>query len=191
MTLETEYVDAIITGNNGKRARLHDELDAATAADTTRLDAPEALRLAAHWYATVGIAIFPLKPRDKTPATPHGFKDATTDPDVIDAWWNANPAYNIGAPTGLTFDVIDIDGPIGVTSWLHIWDHMPALIGHATTSRDAGHHLYVTPVEGRGNKASMMPGVDYRGAGGYVVMPPSIGANGRRYRWLTPLKVTA
>jgi hypothetical protein len=43
------------------------------------------------------------------------------------------------------------------------------------------------PPAGRGNGVKILPGVDYRGAGGYVVLPPSRGYNGRLYRWLTPL----
>jgi hypothetical protein len=49
-----------------------------------------------------------------------------------------------------------------------------------------GRHLYVAP-SGDGNAANFRPGLDYRGAGGYVVAPPSIGPNGKRYDWITPL----
>jgi hypothetical protein len=28
-----------------------------------------------------------------------------------------------------------------------------------------------------------MPGLDYRGIGGYVLLPPSVGANGQLYLW--------
>src|SRR5688572_8635175 len=31
---------------------------------------------------------------------PNGFKDATTDADVIRRWWSAHPDANIGIPTG-------------------------------------------------------------------------------------------
>ena len=58
------------------------------------------------------------------------------------------------------------------------------IVGIALTSRNAGRHLYIRAMEGRGNKANIYPGVDYRGSGGYVVAPPSMGANGRRYQWL-------
>jgi hypothetical protein len=31
--------------------------------------------------------------------------------------------------------------------------------------------------------AGLLPGVDYRGAGGYVVLPPSVHSPGERYQW--------
>ena len=45
------------------------------------------LLAAALRYAAVGWPVFPCKPDSKEPATIHGFKDATTDPAVIEAWW--------------------------------------------------------------------------------------------------------
>ena len=191
--LAADYIDAVNAGDKklGLRARLHDELDTYDTARRNRLDAPAALKAAALWYAQNGVPVFPLKPRDKRPATRNGFKDATTDLAVINTWWNTTPDANIGAPTGGLFDVVDIDGPTGV----HTWVNTPALfdelaqtrIGHVTTSRPGGHHIYLKAVPGRGNKAGMFPGIDYRGAGGYVVIPPSVGANGVRYAWLYPL----
>src|SRR5690242_19059539 len=46
-------------------------------------------------YASRGFAVFPCA-RNKAPLTQHGFKDATTDPQQISAWWHANPDANIG-----------------------------------------------------------------------------------------------
>src|SRR6516162_3950542 len=61
-------------------------------------------------YATVlHWPVFPLKPRTKEPATAHGFKDATTDPEQIRRWWKQHPDYNIGTPTGLIFFTLDVD----------------------------------------------------------------------------------
>ncbi|MDW8069742.1 MAG: bifunctional DNA primase/polymerase, partial [Anaerolineae bacterium] len=34
-------------------------------------------------YATRGWHVLPLKPKNKHPLTPHGVKDATTDPETI------------------------------------------------------------------------------------------------------------
>src|ERR1022692_3212452 len=44
---------------------------------------------AAAGYIAVGWPVFPCKPGSKEPDTAHGFKDASTDPDVISAWWRA------------------------------------------------------------------------------------------------------
>jgi bifunctional DNA primase/polymerase-like protein len=189
-TLEQRYVRAIETGNIGLRARLETELETAGRTHQARLDAPGALANAALWYARQGIAVFPCTPRGKTPITQRGFKDATTDEAQIKTWWAAEPAANIGAPTGLTFDVIDCDGREGVGALYGGDVNLPDEIGHALTSRPAGHHIFIRPT-GQGNRAGIYPSVDFRGLGGYVILPPSIGAHGVRYMWTKPLNLAA
>jgi hypothetical protein len=50
-----------------------------------------------------------------------------------------------------------------------------------------GFHWYVKPT-GVGNRAGVLPGVDFRGRGSYVLGPPSVHPNGHRYRWINPLR---
>lgn len=78
-------------------------------------------------YAALGLAVFPLRPGDKRPATEHGFLDATTDPAVIERWWAGNRALNVGIATGqasggLLVTNLDrkngIDGVASFTAWL-------------------------------------------------------------------------
>ena len=177
--LTAQWLDSVIAGNNEYAEQLEAEID--------QLDnRPPRLADAALIYAEWGWPVFPLKPHTKTPATRHGFKDATTDPDQIREWWQRNPQANIGLPTGHTFDVIDIDVPQGPQSYTAMLDLgiVPDAHGQVATS-SGGLHLYITP-SGDGNKASMAPGVDYRGAGGYVVAPPStLGTRGRAWSWIT------
>lgn len=141
-------------------------------AKETRLAAPDALAKAATWYAKNGIPIFPCKPGQKQPATRHGFKDATTNLNQINTWWTSMPQANIGLPTGHLFDVVDVDD---LTQNEHVHDYMkngslatPILIAY--TPR--GIHYYIPPT-GNGNATNLLPGVDYRGHGGYVLAPPS------------------
>jgi hypothetical protein len=44
------------------------------------------LLAAALAYARAGLPVFPVSV-NKTPLTPHGFKDATTDEAQIARWW--------------------------------------------------------------------------------------------------------
>jgi hypothetical protein len=142
------------------------------------------LREAALAYAAWGWAVFPLKPGGKIPATLHGFKDATTDTAQINAWWAQNPKANIGTPTGAAvFDVIDVDPSTGGWgSYIEILraDAVPDVHGLVETPR-GGIHVYVRATGDRSTTA-MLPGIDYRGVGGYVVVPPSVTQHGR-YRW--------
>lgn len=161
---------------------------------------PPRLLDAALRYAQWGWPVFPLAPVGYTdpkrlefvadgkkpyPRT-RGFKDATTDADQIYAWWNTQPASNIGLPTGHTFDVIDIDVPEGPMSLAELTEAgaVPDIHGQVATS-SGGLHLYIPPT-GDGNRAGIEPGIDYRGAGGYVVAPPStLGERGRSWSWIT------
>lgn len=144
-------------------------------------------------YAQRGWAIFPVRPELKTPATPNGFKDATTDPEQIRAWWAELPTYNIGIATGKqSFTAIDPDGP-----------HAPALFKKHGVSPPRttvvktpnGHHIYVAYDERFKQTARLLEagdecdcdkkcGVDVRNDGGYVVAPPSI-VNGNPYKWIS------
>ena len=65
---------------------------------------------AAKSLVSLGWPVFPCKP-DKSPLTPHGFKDATTDQQQIDQWWTAHPNAMIGMPTGAASGcfVVDVD----------------------------------------------------------------------------------
>lgn len=165
--------------------------------------AASALYYARTWHWPV----FPIIARGKRPLTRHGFKDATTNPDRIRAWWAEWPDANIGTPTGADgcgYDVIDIDGRTGIASlttlkhahcppdctaeaFCNATGDLPPVHARAITPGSvdgAGFHYYVTPT-GDGNASGYLPGMDYRGAGGYVVVPPSLGLNGNRYAWIS------
>lgn len=135
------------------------------------------------WYAQQGIPVFPCKPGEKAPATRHGVKDATTDESAIRDWWDAQPTANVALAAGVVFDVLDID------DWAHVNDVIEAIIeegfGFVATPR-GGTHVYL-PVSGDGNATNLVPGVDFRGDGGYVLAPPSVLPNGV-YRWLEPVE---
>ena len=137
---------------------------------------------AALWYAEQGIPVFPCKPGEKVPATAHGVLDATTDTTQVHEWWGRSPEANIGLATGHRFDVLDIDDWGGVNA------DVEAIVeegfGFVATPR-GGSHIYLPP-SGDGNAANLVPGVDFRGIGGYVLAPPSALPNGV-YRWLEPV----
>ena len=60
------------------------------------------------------------------------------------------------------------------------------IIAKVSTPRPGGMHLFVPAREGMGNKAHLLPGIDYRGLGGYVVGAPSVTDQGM-YTFLMPL----
>jgi putative DNA primase/helicase len=137
-------------------------------------------------YAQAGFRVFPLQPRGKEPATPNGFKNATTDADQIREWWTWEPESNVGIatgkqPAGWYLTVVDLD-PDKMSA------EAPDLPPTATVlTGGGGKHLYYrTATEVRNSVSQVAPGIDVRGEGGYVVAPPSIHASGARYVWESP-----
>ena len=120
----------------------------------------------------------------KHPMTMNGLKNATTDADKIRRWWEKRPDSNIGLVTGVAFDVFDIDDAGGLTA--EQLRAIGAMDGPGVITGGAGMHCYVLPT-GLGNRAKFLPGCDWRGAGGYVLAPPSTHLSGHRYEWLDPL----
>jgi hypothetical protein len=123
----------------------------------------------------------------KHPRLRHGLNEASTDPRQIEMWWSRWPHANIGLRTGVVMDVADIDSTEG-------WHGLRRLLGGAmpvgpqVRTGGGGWHLWFTPI-GYGNRVRLIPGVDWRADGGYVVAPPSRHASGTDYRWLiTPNK---
>lgn len=184
--LERQYLTAATRGDHTETARLEQLVDAEHQARIDRLAQPGAILDAALWYATtLHLPVFPCLPGQKRPATPHGFKDATTDEAQIRAWWRVRADYNVAAPTGILFDVFDVDGPEGMVALGDYMDQgaVPAPLALSLTPR--GRHYLVPPADVP-NTTGLLPKVDYRGRGGYVLLPPSRTTDGT-YWWDTPL----
>ena len=134
---------------------------------------------AAAVYAAAGIPVFPCAPGQKHPLTAHGFHDASTDPAQIDAWWQRYPEANIGIPTGVVVEVLDVDVHATGTGYpiLRVLQR-EGLIGgweQAVRSPSGGLHLYY-PSDPDRQPRSWSWGrahVDFRGTGGYIIAPPS------------------
>lgn len=138
-------------------------------------------------YAARGWPVFPCRPESKEPATAHGFKDATTDPDVIRQWWRRMPAANVAIATGApAVDVLDVDvKPDG--SGFAAFNRLKRaglLTGALALVRtpSGGLHAYFA---GTGQRCGALKRhfIDFKAAGGYVLAPPST-VHGRAYELL-------
>jgi hypothetical protein len=135
-----------------------------------------------------GLWVFPCRPRDKLPATQHGFKDATTDADTIERWWLRQPEANIGVATGPRSGVfvVDVDGADAEGELTKLEAQYGALRATVESITARGRHLYFAwsakhPV--RNTAGRIAPGIDTRGEAGYVLAPPSVHRTGRVYAW--------
>jgi Bifunctional DNA primase/polymerase, N-terminal len=137
---------------------------------------------AALTYSSLGWHVFPVK-QDKTPRTLKGFHAATTDEEQIRQWWdmwrNADLAVRTGQESGLV--VIDADGDEGEQTAI---DRGLFDVRTPTVLTAKGIHWYFAwPGYSVQSKVRILPGLDVRGDGGYVVLPPSIHESGTRYAW--------
>jgi hypothetical protein len=148
----------------------------------------DGLLTAALAYAKRGWPVFPLVPENKKPLTSNGFKAATTDRDLVLAWWHTNRFANIGIATGEAFDVLDIDGETGrlaFIDFLKSQEAYPYVHSGPVSRTGKGYHLLFAPT-GRRNRTKLAEAtIDFRGAGGYIVAPPSVHPLGHPYQWDT------
>jgi hypothetical protein len=136
-------------------------------------------------YARRGWPVFPCRPGRKEPDTPHGFKDATTDPELITVWWTCVPGRNVAIATGAPGpDVLDIDVRPGGSGYPALHQlrragllEVPAV---AMATPSGGMHLYYPGTE---QTSGRLPDcyLDFKATGGYVLAPPSV-VGGRPYR---------
>lgn len=129
-------------------------------------------------YAASGWPVFPCKPDSKEPDTPHGFKDATTDPRRIRAWWLAVPERNVAIATGAPGpDVLDVDVKPDGNGWAALNRLKRAgLLGGARAlvrTRSGGLHVYFAGT-GQSSGRLVRHYLDFKSSGGYVVAAPSI-----------------
>jgi len=139
-------------------------------------------------YAARGWPVFPCHP-SKRPISERGFYAATIDEQQIVAWWTDSPQALIGMPTGerTGLAVLDVDMKNGNNGFRTL-DELDGPIRPVTptvhTPSDGAHFYFTLPENGLRNTAGrhgrgIGPGLDWRGSGGYVILPsPDSG-----YRW--------
>lgn len=136
-----------------------------------------------------GLPVFPCDPKNKSPLTANGFKDATTSLDQIKRWWEANPGAMIGLPTGQISGLwaVDLDGKEGIENFAKFCGshgYTPTTTTQRTPS-GGKHHLFSMPegVSIPNSASKLAPKIDVRGDGGYIVVCPSQRADGKPYAW--------
>lgn len=120
--------------------------------------------------AKAGYPVFPLK--DKEPSVAGGFYACTTDVSQVAEWINEGRAHHdVAIATGLPSKVVVIDADTS-----EAFEEMRAEYGEPTVrTRRGGHWWFSHPRNGKVTSTKVRDGLDRKGDGGYVAVPPSRG----------------
>ena len=137
-------------------------------------------------YSRLGFSIIPIVPKDKKPLIRwEEYQTRRATEDEIKGWWAKWPDANVGTVTGAISNIIvvDIDSEEAKNRLKEIvGEYDLDTVPRSRTGR--GWQLFFKHPGGKiPNRASIFPGLDLRGDGGFVVLPPSIHPNGRTYKW--------
>lgn len=142
-----------------------------------------------------GWPVHPLICKTKRPHLKEWQNKATTDTDQVRAWWKQWPYANVGVACGSPGPfVVDVDAPktsnpdrCGLEAWLDLCQEHGIDDSRAVLSLTGGggkQLLYDADGTSLRNTTSKLGvGIDTRGAGGYIVVPPSVHPNGKPYVW--------
>ena len=134
-----------------------------------------------------GWKIFPTN--GKIPATNNGVLDASVEDRLAGIWWELHPDRGIGLATGEPSGVwaLDLDSDDAVSRFAAMrLEHGDASKTVVSRTRRGYHLLFKMPTDGtdiRNSAGQVGDGIDVRGTGGYIVLPPSPHPDGGLYAW--------
>lgn len=143
-------------------------------------------------YGDAGFRIFPCCKLSKEPAIKAWQDRATNEHETLAGWFEPRPELNLGLacgpqPNGINLLAVDIDEKSGGWgTWIAMvqaegmrFENIPIHL----TPHGGAHVFYDVPTDYRNSRNKMGQGIDTRGAGGFVVVPPSVLPAGsyRRY----------
>ena len=139
-------------------------------------------------YAKKGWPVFPCGINKKPLITDRPNK-ASNDPEQIKTWWSRNPEASIGLVCGEEAGVWVLDVDLksgGIDSLAKLQEEhgeMPETLIQKTGGGGTHYFWNWNGKEIRNSASKVAPGIDVRGKGGYVVLPPSGHPSGGMYKW--------
>jgi Bifunctional DNA primase/polymerase, N-terminal/AAA domain/Primase C terminal 1 (PriCT-1) len=137
-----------------------------------------------------GWQLFPVKPRNKRPLIAEWQHQATDEEEQLWLWQKTYPDCNWAAVTGPRSGmfVLDVDGDKGLKALIDLQRMGCYLPETLTTHTARGKHAFFQwPAAGtaiRNSAGKLAPGLDVRGTGGYVLVPPSVHPSGVPYEFV-------
>jgi hypothetical protein len=129
----------------------------------------------------LGWSVIPVDSSKKPLVKWEEYQKRIASVDEINVWFSQWPDANIGIVTGSISKliVVDVDPRHGGTNELFKDFKTPC-----SNTGGGGWHYYFTSDTFITNRAGVLPGIDIRGEGGYVIAPPSRHSSGGSYQWL-------
>lgn len=129
------------------------------------------------------------KSAGKHPHTKHGSSEPLTTATEVELYWARHPLCNIGIATGAASGLVVLDIDLAKDgardSMRQLWRCYgppgPTLV--SVTGSGGRHVFFKHPGDKVRNVVGHMRGIDIRGDGGLVVVPPSLHGCGNRYLW--------
>lgn len=168
-------------------------------------DERAAIRAAAHEYIAAGLSVLPLMADKRPRGEWKQYQTERATPEEAAAWDSPGVGIVGGAISGNLW-VLDFDH--GAADIFPQWERLinasyPALARELAAAPivatgGGGYHVYFRLPAARGNETlaaayvatdgrrKLEKRIETRGAGGYVVAPPSPHPSGRRYEWIRP-----
>jgi putative DNA primase/helicase len=139
-------------------------------------------------YQEAGFGVIPVGPNKRPLVRWAEFQVRKASSDEVRAWWNEWPTASIGVITGPINDltVIDCDSEEAIKT---VEELLPEGIEApvATTPRN-GRHYFFRYTQELHSRNGVDANLDVKSEGGYVIVPPSSGANGS-YAWNDDLDI--
>ena len=137
------------------------------------------LNSALHYLETMSWSVIPVS-QDKKPIIQWEKyqKERATREEVIE-WFGEKKAAMVGIVTGKISNlvVIDVDSKDDVETLMEFEEE------ECIVNTPRGYHIYFEYMDGLTNRTNLREHVDIRAEGGYVVAPPSVNEDGKKYIW--------
>lgn len=136
-----------------------------------------------------GWAVIPAEERGKRPVVRwQPYQERLPGEDEVRAWFTRRPRANLAVVTGAVSGIVvlDVDTGHGGEASLEALEarhgRLPGTV-EAVTGGGGRHIYFAHPHHEVRNRAGLAPGLDLRGDGGVIIVPPSVHPSGRRYSW--------
>lgn len=137
------------------------------------------------YYLNLGLSVFPVSKFKQPVIKWQEFQNRLPTEYEIKDWWNKWPNASIGFATGKLSGIVvlDAESSVDIKEFSKIYSLPTTAI--VKTGGGGWHFYFKHPGFEIRNGTRIMPGwdVDFRGDGGYAILPPSLHKSGNEYEW--------